>query len=134
MLSIQPDNPGSQDLDIERPGDVPAFKKQLENLSGPEFKKCVNEELETYRSTLLNVATFGRHSFTFTVKSFETYLKDDVIEKKLNSDYTDDYVNRGVKELFDHNVVRELIKDYVQDVWKMDAEETDSGMRIKISW
>ena len=57
------------------------LKKQLENLSGPEFKKCVNEELETYKQTLLNVATFGRHSFTFTVKSFETYLKDYVIEK-----------------------------------------------------
>lgn len=34
MLSIQPDNPDSQDLDIERPGDVPVFKKQLEDLSG----------------------------------------------------------------------------------------------------
>lgn len=48
--------------------------------------------------------------------------------------YTDDYVNRGVKALLDHNVVCELIEDYVRDVWKMDAEETDSGTRIKISW
>lgn len=50
MLSIHSNtNPDSQDLDIERPGDIPVFKKQLEDLSGPEFQKSVNAELETYK-------------------------------------------------------------------------------------
>ena len=35
MLSIQPDNPDSQDLDIERPGDVPAFKKATRKFKWP---------------------------------------------------------------------------------------------------
>ena len=134
MLSIQPDNPDSQDLDIERPGDVPVFKKKLETLSGIQFKQSVNEELETYKQSLLNKATFGCHSFIFTVESFEEFLKDYIIKEKLDSDYSDDYVDRDVNGLFDHNLVRKLIKEYVHDTWKMGVEELDSGKRIKISW
>lgn len=61
MLSIHSNTSADQaDLDIERPGDILVFKKQLEDLSGPEFQKSVNAELETYKPGLTHIAAFGR--------------------------------------------------------------------------
>lgn len=135
MLSIHSNtNPDSQDLDIERPGDVPVFKKQLEDLSGPEFQKSVNAELETYKPGLTHTAAFGRHAFYLDVQSFETCLKDDILQEKISQNAQSFYTNRAVKDLFDHIAVRKLICDYVENTWKMKAIVLEDGSKIKIKW
>lgn len=135
MLSIHSNtNTDQEDLDIERPGDIPVFKKQLEDLSGPEFKKSVNAELETYKPGLTHTAAFGRHSFYLDVQSFETYLKDDILQEKIPQNAQSSYTNRAVKDLFDHIAIRKLICDYVENVWKMKAIVVEDCSKIKIQW
>lgn len=135
MLSIHSNTSVDQeDLDIERPGDVPVFKKQLEDLSGPEFKKSVNAELELYKPSLTHTAAFGRHAFYLDVQSFEQYLKDDILQEKIPQNAQSDYVNRAVKDLFDHIAIRKLICEYVENVWKMKAIVVEDDSKIKIKW